>query len=48
MNLCNNDHDEVCYEGRVCPVCDKMTHIESLKDDIATLEKEIEELKDSQ
>ena len=21
MNLCSSGHDEICYEGRNCPVC---------------------------
>lgn len=21
MNLCSDDHDEVCYDGRLCPLC---------------------------
>lgn len=38
MTLCEDGHDEVCYEGRNCPVCEKM-------DEITELEKEIERLK---
>lgn len=22
MNLCNDGHEEVCYEGRKCPACE--------------------------
>ncbi len=22
MNLCSDGHDEVCFDGRSCPVCD--------------------------
>lgn len=22
MNLCDDGHDEVCYEGRECPACE--------------------------
>lgn len=22
MNLCSEGHDEICYEGRRCPVCE--------------------------
>ena len=36
MNLCSDDHEEVCYEGRKCPVCevrDELRHeIESLSE----------------
>ncbi len=21
MNLCNNDHPEICYEDKYCPLC---------------------------
>lgn len=23
MNICAEQHDEVCYDGRSCPVCDR-------------------------
>jgi hypothetical protein len=41
MNLCSDNHDEVCYEGRKCPVCDMR---EDLQGSIDDLQKEIEEL----
>jgi hypothetical protein len=41
MNLCSDNHDEVCYEGRKCPVCDMREDLQSSIDD---LQKEIEEL----
>lgn len=41
MNLCSNHHQEVCYEGRTCPVCEIITE----KDEkIEDLQKEIREL----
>jgi hypothetical protein len=33
MQLCSDKHEEVCYEGRICPVC-------VLKEEIAGWEKE--------
>jgi uncharacterized protein YdcH (DUF465 family) len=43
VNLCSNDHEEVCYEAADCPVCE----MESTKDDeIADLKKEVAKLKD--
>lgn len=49
MNLCDDGHDEVCYEGRHCPCCkiiaDKDEEISSLGDQISTLEGEVSELK---
>ena len=31
MNLCNDGHDEVCYESRTCPACEK---IKGLKEEV--------------
>lgn len=42
MCLCDNGHDEVCFTGRNCPVCE----MERDKDkEIAHLEDEIEDLR---
>lgn len=57
MNLCSDDHEEVCYEGRSCPACDvakeKDREIKNLKktngdqlDTIHDLEREVESLKE--
>lgn len=50
MNLCNDDHDEVCYEGRKCPLCDmrdtKDAEIGILNDKVNELEGEIRSLED--
>jgi hypothetical protein len=55
VNLCSDDHEEVCYEGRRCPVCDmrsdKDSEIAALAkvndiqlDDIYDLQSRIKEL----
>jgi len=45
MNLCCNDHEEICYEGRVCPMCqtirEKDREIEYLKEAVAGLKEDI-------
>ena len=45
MNLCSDKHEEVCYEGRVCPVCDVrddlQAEIDALKRDNLSLENEL-------
>ena len=43
MNLCSDNHDEVCYEGRKCPVCDMREDLQGAIDD---MEKEIASLKE--
>lgn len=41
MNLCADGHDEICYEGRTCPMCNLISE----KDDkISSLESKINEL----
>ncbi len=39
MNLCSDDHDEVCYEGRACPCCNIKEYADRR---IAKLESELE------
>lgn len=39
MNLCSSKHEEVCYDGKDCPVCEA-------QEDTATAKSEIEDLKD--
>lgn len=42
MNLCSDDHDEICYIGRTCPVCELKTDKD---DEIKRLEAIIRVLK---
>lgn len=44
MNLCDYGHEEVCFEGRICPVCEKMDEIKELKNQLDALEQEIENI----
>jgi hypothetical protein len=50
MYLCDRGHDEVCYDGRNCPVCEAMKDAEKteekLTDEIESLTDEIESLKE--
>ena len=45
MNLCSNDHEEICFEGRICPACglreDLEKRIDELIGDINGLEADI-------
>ncbi len=42
MNLCNAKHDEICFNGRECPLCEML---DGKNDDINDLENQIRELK---
>jgi hypothetical protein len=44
MNLCSDDHEEVCYEGRTCPVCELKKERD---DEVDKLNNSIEDLKSS-
>lgn len=47
MQLCSDDHEEVCFEDRVCPACavrDRMREkIAELQDENDKLTKELDE-----
>ncbi len=43
MNLCSKKHDEVCYEGRECPVCELQDRFDTA---IENWEKRVTELQD--
>lgn len=42
MNLCSEDHDEICYEGRICPLCDALEDADITQEE---MQKEIDQLK---
>ncbi len=43
MELCSDGHDEVCYESKKCPACEK---IEELGDIVEEKDRYIKELED--
>jgi len=45
MELCSDGHEEVCFEGRTCPVCEEMDEIKRLEREIKDLENEVKEIK---
>lgn len=40
MNLCDDGHQEICYEGRNCPFCE---YIEDVQKEIKALNESIED-----
>jgi hypothetical protein len=46
MTLCDDGHDEVCYDGRNCPVCEELKKISDMEDKIYDLEEQIKDLKE--
>lgn len=50
MNLCRDGHEEICFEGRKCPLCDMRDDLQSEIDDrdkkILDQEKTINEIRE--
>lgn len=46
MTLCSDGHNEVCYDGKTCPVCAAIDERKDVERAIKDLEEEIEELKE--
>lgn len=45
MTLCSYKHEEICYEGSRCPLCDVNDTVEALEEVISDLKDEISDLK---
>lgn len=43
MDLCNSDHDEVCFDGSNCPVCVLQGEYDQLKSEAENFESSLEE-----
>ena len=42
MNICNNNHTEICYDSYNCPMCELLADLAQLRTEYETLEKELE------
>ena len=40
MDLCSDGHEEICYDGRTCPMCALIEEKTDLEDKIEKLEAE--------
>ena len=48
MNLCSEDHDEVCYESRNCPCCVLLQEKKEIEDELVQLREEYEKLQNKE
>lgn len=46
MNLCSDNHDEVCYDGRRCPACALYSELSSEQQALGFAQNKIEQLED--
>ena len=37
MELCSDDHDEVCFEGNECPVCEEKEKREEAEEKLSNM-----------
>lgn len=44
MNICNDNHSEIIYDSRECPLCKAYKEIEYLEEDIERLTEQSERL----
>ena len=42
MNLCSHTHEEICFDGRICPIC---VQIADLEEDIRRLQDRLDDYK---
>ena len=40
MNICDDNHPEIVYTERKCPLCEAIVEIEGLKEEIHDLEEQ--------
>ena len=41
MNLCSDNHTEICYDSYNCPVCELLSELAQLRIDYETIEQEL-------
>ena len=46
MELCEDGHDQVCFDGRKCPCCEILKTNSDQEDKIYDLEEKIKELEE--
>lgn len=47
MNICSNNHDEIVYESRECPLCKVISELNELEDIMNDIDEENTKLSDA-
>lgn len=42
MKICSDTHDEVCFDGQICPACSLIDIIDDLNNEVRRLKEKIE------
>lgn len=48
MKVCDDSHDEIVYNGRLCPLCEALNRIDRLEEEVEDLNKEIKNLNEGE
>ncbi len=48
MKLCSRDHEEICFDGGDCPVCDLLGIIRGQQEEIVELKSELAATKEQE
>lgn len=46
MELCSDNHPEIVFNGHNCPMCEAITEIDDLSNQVEKLERKLAELGD--
>ena len=47
MNICSDNHTEVCYDSYNCPMCELLSELAQLRTDYETIEQELNDTEDT-
>jgi transcription initiation factor IIE alpha subunit len=48
MELCEDGHDQICFDSRNCPLCEELKKQSDFEDEIYNLKEKIRELEEQQ
>ena len=43
MNLCSDGHEDICYESRDCPLCNKIKELDAAEELVRQLDTKLED-----
>lgn len=46
MNLCDNDHEQIVFEGSPCPLCEANDNVAELGSEVDDLQSQIDQMRD--
>lgn len=47
MNICSNNHTEICYDSYDCPVCELLSDLAQLSTDYETIKQDLNYTEDA-